>query len=99
MIGSHFGDICGSTLSLYTSFGPEPNSSETNNCRKDRYSEAGTTFHPHEQHGITIQEGPDGNTNALPTYWFWHEWACAGNVSGCPWVGHGNASRIFDSIL
>ena len=50
-------------------------------------------------HGITIQEGPDGNTDAMPTYWFWHPWACAGNKTGCPWVGHGNASRIFDSYL
>lgn len=50
-------------------------------------------------HGITIQEGPDGNSNAKPTYWFWHDWACAGNVSGCPWAGHANASRVFDSIL
>ena len=33
------------------------------------------------------------------TYWFWHPWACAGNRSGCPWVGHANASRIFDSYL
>jgi hypothetical protein len=30
---------------------------------------------------------------------FWHPWACAGNVTGCPWLGHGNASRIFDSYL
>merc|ERR1712032_1790074 len=30
---------------------------------------------------------------------FWHPWACAGNHTGCPWVGHANASRLFDSIL
>ena len=24
---------------------------------------------------------------------------CAHNISGCPWVGHANASRIFDSYL
>eukprot|EP01047_Picozoa_sp_COSAG01_P113229 COSAG01_NODE_41942_length_445_cov_1.338150_2_plen_84_part_01 len=46
-----------------------------------------------------MQEGPDGNSVANPTYWFWHDWACAGNVSGCPWVGHGNASRLFDAIV
>ena len=63
------------------------------------FSETGKYFHPTEMHGITIQEGPDGNTDEKPTYWFWHPWACAGNVSGCPWVGHGNASRIFDSYL
>ena len=47
-----------------------------------------------------MQEGPDGNSDALPTYRFWHPpWACAGNVSGYPWIGHGNASRNFDSYL
>lgn len=25
--------------------------------------------------------------------------ACAKNISGCPWVGHTNASRIFDSYI
>lgn len=50
-------------------------------------------------HGITSQMGPDGNTGTLPTYWFWHNWACAGNKTGCPWVGHTNASRIFDSYI
>jgi hypothetical protein len=29
----------------------------------------------------------------------WHEWACAGNISGCPWIGHSNASRIFDGYV
>jgi hypothetical protein len=47
----------------------------------------------------TVQEGPDGNTDAMPTYWFWHPWACAFNISGCPWIGHANASRIFDSYI
>ena len=70
----------------------------------------GKYFHPTEEHGITMQEGPDGNTDDMPTYWFWHptkgdpgaEHAttpCAHNISGCPWVGHANASRIFDSYL
>ena len=37
----------------------------------------------------------------LPSqYRFWHPHAaCAGNVTGCPWVGHANASRIFDSYI
>ena len=50
-------------------------------------------------HGITSQMGPDGNTDSLPTFWFWHDWACAGNKTGCPWVGHTNASRIYDSYI
>ena len=29
----------------------------------------------------------------------WHEWACAGNISGCPWLGHANASRIFEGYV
>ena len=44
-------------------------------------------------------QGPDGNTAIAPTYWFWHPWACAGNITGCPWVGHSNASRIFDGYV
>ena len=44
-------------------------------------------------------EGPDGNTPIAPTYWFWHEWACAGNKTDCPWVGHANASRIFHGYV
>ena len=81
----------------YTNNGPAPNTTDTSTCGKA--SETGTYFHPTEMHGITIQEGPDGNTDLQPTYWFWHPWACAGNKTGCPWVGHGNASRIFDSYL
>ena len=45
------------------------------------------------------QEGPDGNTDAAPTFWFWHPWACATNVTGCPWVGHSSASRLFAAWL
>jgi alpha-L-fucosidase len=98
MISAYRGDVCSSTGSLYTSAGPVPNSTtDTNRCAKPE--EHGAFFHPTEMHGITIQEGPDGNSDAVPTYWFWHPWACAGNVSGCPWVGHANASRIFDSYL
>lgn len=40
------------------------------------------------QVGICMQEGPDGNTDSSPTYWFEH-----------PLVGHANASRIYDSWL
>jgi len=35
-----------------------------------------------------MQEGPDGNSNTSPTYWFYH-----------PLVGHANASRIYKSWL
>jgi len=97
IISSYRGDVCATTGSLYTRAGPAPNSSDASGCAPP--SEGGEFFQPSEMHGITIQEGPDGNTNAVPTYWFWHDWACAGNVSGCPWVGHANASRIFDSYL
>lgn len=97
MISSYRGDVCASTGSLYTNSGPSSNSTDTSTCTPP--SEDGEYFHPTEMHGITIQEGPDGNTDAMPTYWFWHPWACAHNITGCPWVGHGNASRIFDSYL
>ena len=29
----------------------------------------GAYFLPNELHGITMQEGPDGNTDAAPTFW------------------------------
>ena len=45
----------------------------------------GNQFFPLEQVGICMQQGPDGNSNGSPTYWFEH-----------PLVGHSNASRIFD---
>ena len=97
LISPYRGDICISTGSLYTNKGPAPNSSDASEC--GAFSEAGKFFHPTEMHGITMQEGPDGNTDAMPTYWFWHPWACAENISGCPWVGHANASRIFDGYV
>lgn len=97
MISAYRGDICASTGSLYTNSGPPPNTSDTSRC--GAFSESGAHFHPTEMHGITIQEGPDGNSDSKPTYWFWHPWACAGNKTGCPWVGHANASRVFNSIL
>ena len=50
----------------YTNNGPAPNTTDTSTCGKA--SETGTYFHPTEMHGITIQEGPDGNTDLQPTY-------------------------------
>ena len=83
----------------YTNDGPPPNSTDPSSCKPSAKGTIGKYFHPTEMHGITIQEGPDGNSDSMPTYWFWHPWACAKNITGCPWVGHGNASRIFDSYL
>ena len=97
LISPYRGDICASIGSLYTSSGPQPNSTDSSACRPA--SESGEYFYPTEMHGITAQMGPDGNTGTVPTYWFWHPWACARNISGCPWVGHTNASRIFDSFI
>jgi alpha-L-fucosidase len=90
------GDICAAIDTVYTNGGPAPNSTDTSACAKGGGGGGAQFFHPTEMHGITAQMGPDGNTDSLPTYWFWHPWACAGNVSGCPWVGHANASRMFD---
>ena len=97
MISSYRGDVCSAKggATLYTNDGPPPNSTDTAGCQAQH--EGGRYFHPTEMHGITIQEGPDGNSDASPTFWFWHPWACAHNVTGCPWIGHANASRIFDS--
>ena len=65
------GDVCSSIGSLYTNDGPAPNSTNSSECATP--SEAGRYFHPSEMHGVTMQEGPDGNTPAAPTYWFWRE--------------------------
>mmetsp|Transcript_15265 Transcript_15265/g.39253 ORF Transcript_15265/g.39253 Transcript_15265/m.39253 type:complete len:598 (+) Transcript_15265:41-1834(+) len=99
MISSYRGDVCASKdgNTLYTNNGPAPNSTDPAGCQDPQ--EGGQYFHPTEMHGITIQEGPDGNTDSMPTYWFWHPWACAFNITGCPWIGHANASRIFDSYI
>jgi alpha-L-fucosidase len=97
LISAYRGDVCATTGSLLTRAGPSPNSSDLSLCAAP--AEGGGAFQPSEMHGITAQMGPDGNTDDVPTYWFWHPWACAGNVSGCPWVGHTNASRIFDSYI
>ena len=97
LVSPYTGDICSTIDTLYTNAAPAPNSTDPRGCTPA--VEGGEYFHPSEMHGITIQEGDDGNTDARPTYWFWHEWACAGNVTGCPWVGHSNASRIFYSYI
>ena len=59
------GDVCTSTGSLYMNNGPKPNSSNSGSCGK--FTESGRIFHPTEMHGITMQEGFDGNTDAIPT--------------------------------
>ena len=69
MIGPYRGDVCMSTGSLYLNDGPLPNSSNTRTCAQS--NPRGKYFHPSELHGITMQEGPDGNTDEMPTYWFW----------------------------
>ena len=97
LISPSRGDVCNSIGSLYTNDGPAANGTNASTCSPP--SETGQFFHPNELHGVTMQEGPDGNSDAVPTYWFWHPWACAGNVSGCPWAGHANASRIFDGYV
>ena len=101
MISSYRGDVCASAggTTTYTNDGPPPNSTDPSNCLPNSKVGAGKYFHPTEMHGITIQEGPDGNSDEQPTYWFWHPWACAKNVTGCPWIGHANASRIYDSYI
>jgi len=86
LISSQRGDICNNVNALYTNQGPAANGTNSSMCTA--YSETGGFFHPNELHGITMQEGPDGNTDAKPTYWFWH-----------PNVGHANASRMFDGII
>eukprot|EP00040_Diaphanoeca_grandis_P031044 m.184931 g.184931 ORF g.184931 m.184931 type:complete len:360 (+) comp32212_c0_seq9:8-1087(+) len=97
LISPYHGDVCATTESLYTRSAPQPNTTDSTGCTDP--TETGDFFHPSEMHGITIQEGPDGNSDEAPTYWFWRPWACAKNITGCPWVGHGNASRIFDSYI
>merc|ERR1740117_1461585 len=100
MIGPKKGDYCqsnGGRYSLYMNNGPISNSTDTRYCTFP--NSTGDNFTPLESHGVTIQEGPDGNTDALPTFWFWHPWACATNVTGCPWLGHSSASRLFAAWL
>ena len=97
LISPYHGDVCATTGSLYTRSAPRPNSSDPAGCTPA--TESGQYFHPSEMHGITMQEGPDGNTDSRPTYWFWHPWACAGNLTGCPWIGHANASRVFEGWI
>jgi len=86
LISSMRGDVCNNVGTLYTNDGPAANGTNSSMCTP--YTEDGAYFHPNEMHGITMQEGPDGNTDASPTYWFWHS-----NI------GHANASRLFDGII
>ena len=81
------GDIGDDYHSLYT-FDSTLVPNTTSMATVGKPLEGGAAFFPLEQVGICMQEGPDGNTNASPTYWFEH-----------PLVGHANASRIFDSWL
>ena len=102
LISAQRGDICQSTGSLYTSDGPTPNATDSSMCETWNWTETGKYFHPNEMHGVTMQEGPDGNTPIAPTYWFWHpKRVCPTNVSkaDCPWLGHANASRVFDGYI
>ena len=67
LISPYRGDVCATTGSLYTRDAPAPNSTtDTRGCAAP--AEGGAYFHPSEMHGITIQEGPDGNEDARPTY-------------------------------
>lgn len=84
------GDLAGSytSLSLWNQ-GPRPNSSD---CVKiSGLSEQGSHFFPSEQVGICMQEGPNGNKNTKPTYWFFHP--------DVPTPSHANASRLFSDII
>ena len=69
MITAYRGDVCAAKngATLYTNNGPPPNSTDTSGCADAE--EGGKYFHPTELHGSTIQEGPDGNPGAKPTYW------------------------------
>ena len=94
------GDVCSPIgSSLYTNDGPAANGTNSSECTLP--NTMGKYFHPIEHHGITMQMGPDGNTDLQPTYWFWHtRGGCPPNASNpCPWVGHGNASRLFEGYL
>jgi alpha-L-fucosidase len=86
------GDIGNSFHSLYlfdTDLVPNTTSlAEVGNPVRSGYEQTATQFFPLEQVGICMQEGPDGNTDGSPTYWFNH-----------PLVGHSNASRIFNGWL
>jgi hypothetical protein len=63
------GDVCAAKdgKTLYTNAGPPPNSTDTSGCTDPSPTGTGKYFHPTEEHGITIQEGPDGNTDSMPT--------------------------------
>jgi len=64
LISPYRGDVCTTTGSLYSNSGPPPNTTTSASC--GAFSEDGEYFHPNELHGITMQEGPDGNSDTLP---------------------------------
>lgn len=97
LLSPYRGDVCSGITTLYTGDFPPPRTNNASKCAPAK--EGGKYFRPFEMHGITMQEGPDGNTDDTPTYWFWHPWACARNITGCPWVGHANASRMFEGYI
>lgn len=89
------GDLATSYHSLLRlQSGPPPNSTSTTKIGKP--SITGDFFAPAEQVGICMEEGPDGNSNTSPTYWFWHP--CV-NDPTCQNPGHANASRLWHDFL
>lgn len=67
LISPYRGDVCATTGTLYTSDGPLTNTTDTTACAKP--SETGSHFYPSEMHGVTIQEGNDGNTGQARDPW------------------------------
>ena len=94
LISAQRGDVCQSTGSLYTNDGPAANGTNASVCSAP--SEGGAYFHPNELHGVTMQEGPDGNTDDS-TYWFWHPGPARATCRAV--LGHANASRIFEGYI
>lgn len=65
-----YGESNGGGYRLYTNDGPPTITTNIGCCTFPNAT--GTHFIPLSSHGVTIQEGPDGNTEATPTFWFWH---------------------------
>lgn len=88
LVSAYRGDVCYRPLtSAYGCNGPHPNSSDASGCVSEPNA-TGAYFTALESHGVTMQQGPNGNESTLPTYWFWHDA-----------VGFGPASRLFDAYL
>jgi alpha-L-fucosidase len=88
IVSAYRGDVCYRPLtSAYGCDGPHPNSSDASGCVSSPNT-TGPYFTALESHGVTMQQGPDGDEATLPTYWFWHDA-----------VGFGPASRLFDAFL